>query len=103
MPVTEQEVSQLKQTGVLFVIGNALVAPFYAVDNRLGVTASVVATLAMVFAFHEEGKKERAKTRAGFFSSPAPSDSGIEGAFNNVLAGAEKVSDQFTGASLKKQ
>ncbi|RUR10545.1 hypothetical protein [Legionella sp. km772] len=101
MPVTEKEVSQLKQTGVIFAIGNALLAPVYYADNKWGVTASIAATLGLGYFLHAQGKQQRESNKSAFFSSP--SDSGMEEAFNNILAGGEKVCEQFTGTSLKKQ
>jgi len=101
MPVTEQEASQLKQTGVIFLIGNTLLAPLYYADNKLGVFASICVTLGLGYVLCEEGKKERTKTRSSFFSSP-PSESPVEGAFNNILAGGEKLSNNLIGNPLKK-
>ncbi len=104
MPVTDEESTQLKQTGTLLGIGNAILWPLYYLDNRLGVTATVVATVAMVYAFHEEGKKENASSnrQVSFFTPPKTQSGQIEEAFNNILAGGAKVCDSITGTSPKK-
>lgn len=95
MPVTTEEVDQLTRTGIIFTVGNLLLAPVYYASPKVGALASVVATLGLGYFLHEEGKAERAKAGPGFFApyfnSPA------EGAFNNVLAGGEKISKAYTG------
>lgn len=98
MPVTEDEARQLKQTGIIFLVGNALLAPVYFANSKVGTWLGVVATLGLGYFLHEEGKKERAKPSLGIFSSPS---SGAEDVFNNVLAGGKKICDAYTPASMK--
>ena len=105
MPVTPDEAKKLQQTGTLLAVSNALLWPLYYVDKKLGVSASVVATLIAVGVLHQMGKNEQAKSRAGtnanalFSSKP---DDPIKEAFDNVLAGGAKVSGLLTQGSSPK-
>ena len=92
MPVTPDEINKLKQTGTLLTIGNVLLWPFYYADKKLGVAASVIATLAAVGLLHHIGKKEQARANSNTFFTQKTEDPMQEG-FDNILAGGAKVSE----------
>jgi hypothetical protein len=94
----ENEGQQLQQTGLLLGAANLLLWPFYWADRRLGVTASVITTLAAVGILHQIGKEEQASvsTNRNTWFHHKPEDP-IKDAFDNVLTGAEKVSGLLTG------
>lgn len=97
MPGNELENEQLKQTGILLAGVNLLLWPFYYADTKLGVTASLLTTAAMIGLFHEVGKKQTKTTTNtinNFFSPQTRTP--IETTFNNVIEGASVVCSELT-------
>ena len=100
----EDQGSQALKTGGVIAAVNALLYPFYWADRRLGVTATIVASLSALYALHEVGKAKRpdenAAPNAGtFFAPKRDSSDAIDNAFQNIVTGGAAVCDQFSGAA----
>lgn len=96
----ETEEEKLKQTGLLLGAANLLLWPFYYADARLGASASVVTSIAMLGLFHEVGK-ERREVRLNnntLFSQEGP----IQKTVANILEGGATFRDELLSHSVPK-
>lgn len=95
------------KTGVLIGAGNMLLAPLYWVDTRLGLSAAIFGTAALLYGAHEVGKNRRplgnATNKANSFFAPITGDKSteVQNVFANIAKGGAAIFDEILPESKK--
>lgn len=89
---------EIKKAAMVTVVANFLMWPFYFVDSKLGLAASIAATTTLLYAgaqVAEEKKDESKPFFHSFFAADNKTET-MEERFNASVAGLAEIYDKFT-------
>ncbi len=95
------QTDDLGKTGVLVAVGNMLLAPLYWADTKLGLTATIAGTAALLYGAHEVGKKRRPIENAAnnvnsfFGSKTGDKSTEVENLIANIVVGGGAIFDEI--------
>ena len=82
------------KTVTLIALGNAVLAPLYWVDARIGLSAALAATAAFLYSAHEIGKKRRPiENGINNMNSFFGGNTEVDNTINNIIAGGGAIFD----------
>ncbi len=97
------------KAGTLVALGNIVLAPLYWVDGRLGLSAAIIGTAALLYGAHEVGKKRRpvgnAVNNANSFFAPKTGDKSTEmqNMIDNIAIGGAAIFDELIPENKPKK
>lgn len=101
MPKDRIATDDIGKTGVLIGTLNLALFPLYWADSKLGVSAALLGTAALLYSAHEVGKNRRpvenAVSKAGSFFAGKTGAKGseLENAMTNIAVGGAALFDQI--------
>jgi hypothetical protein len=99
---SEKSENPVQQTTVIAGIAAALAWPFYYVDKRLGVAASITAAASALYATWYVGQEKRGSNKQGFFAPKQTTFEKINEVCEDLAVGSKAVCEQVTGASASQ-